>query len=292
MNCVIGIPAFNEEKSIAGIITRLKKKYQTIIVCDDGSSDLTGEIAKELGAIVITHTKNLGYGGAIRSIFLKSSELQMDALVTFDADGQHDVNDIDVVLKPIIEDKADICIGSRFLEKNDNIPKYRKIGIKTITGITNISTGLKISDSQSGFRAYNKKVLEKIIPSELGMGVSTEILIKSKKENFRITEIPITISYDGDTSSQNPVTHGGGVILSTMKYVSIENPLRFYGIPGLILFTIGMYFTIWAFNIFTETNKIITNIALIGIAGLILGALCIMTAVILYSTVSVVRERN
>ena len=84
-------------------------------------------------------------------------------------------------------------IGSRFLEKNDNIPKYRKIGIKTITGITNVSTGLKISDSQSGFRAYNKKVLEKIIPSELGMGVSTEILIKSKKENFRISEIPITI---------------------------------------------------------------------------------------------------
>ena len=292
MNCVIGIPAFNEEKSIAGIITRLKKKYQTIIVCDDGSSDLTGEIAKELGAIVITHPKNLGYGGAIRSIFLKSSELQMDALVTFDADGQHDVNDIDVVLKPIIEHKADICIGSRFLEKNTKIAKYRKIGIKTITGITNISTGLKISDSQSGFRAYNKKVLEKIIPTEFGMGVSTEILIKSKKENFRITEIPITISYDGDTSSQNPVTHGGGVILSTMKYVSIEKPLRFYGIPGLILFTIGMYFTIWAFNIFTETNKIITNIALIGIAGLILGALCIMTAVILYSTVSVVRERN
>ena len=292
MNCAIGIPAFNEEKSIAGIITRLKKKYQTIIVCDDGSSDLTGEIAKELGAIVITHTKNLGYGGAIRSIFLKSSELQMDALVTFDADGQHDVNDIDVVLKPIIEDKADICIGSRFLEKNTKIAKYRKIGIKTITGITNISTGLKISDSQSGFRAYNKKVLEKIIPTEFGMGVSTEILIKSKKENFRITEIPITISYDGDTSSQNPVTHGGGVILSTMKYVSIEKPLRFYGIPGLILFNIGMYFTIWAFNIFTETNKIITNIALIGIAGLILGALCIMTAVILYSTVSVVRERN
>jgi len=241
---------------------------------------------------VITHPKNLGYGGAIRSIFLKSSELQMDALVTFDADGQHDVNDIDVVLKPIIEHKADICIGSRFLEKNTKIAKYRKIGIKTITGITNISTGLKISDSQSGFRAYNKKVLEKIIPTEFGMGVSTEILIKSKKENFRITEIPITISYDGDTSSQNPVTHGGGVILSTMKYVSIENPLRFYGIPGLILFTIGMYFTIWAFNIFTETNKIITNIALIGIAGLILGALCIMTAVILYSTVSVVRERN
>ena len=241
---------------------------------------------------MITHPKNLGYGGAIRSIFLKSSELQMDALVTFDADGQHDVNDIDVVLKPIIEDKTDICIGSRFLEKNDNIPKYRKIGIKTITGITNISTGLKISDSQSGFRAYNKKVLEKIIPSELGMGVSTEILIKSKKENFRISETPITISYEGDTSSQNSVTHGGGVILSTMKYVSIEKPLRFYGIPGIILFSIGIFFVIWTLDIFSEEGKIITNIALIGMGGLILGILCIMTSVILYSIVSVVRERK
>ncbi len=292
MNCAIGIPAFNEEKSIAGIIIKLKKKYQTIIVCDDGSSDLTGEIAKELGVIVITHTKNLGYGGAIRSIFLKSSELQMDALVTFDADGQHDVDDIDLVLKPIIEDKADICIGSRFLEKNDNIPKYRKIGIKTITGITNVSTGLKISDSQSGFRAYNKKVLEKIIPSELGMGVSTEILIKSKKENFRISEIPITISYEGNTSTHNPVSHGTTVILSTMKYVSIERPLTFYGFPGIILFAIGIFFTVWTLEIFSVSSKIITNIALIGIGGLILGTLCLMTAIILYSIVSVVREHD
>ena len=292
VNCAIGIPAFNEEKSIAGIITRLKKKYQTIIVCNDGSSDLTGEIAEKLGAIVITHTKNLGYGGAIRSIFLKSLELQIDVLVTFDADGQHNVNDIELVLKPIINDEADICIGSRFLKNNNNIPKYRKIGIKTITEITNVTTGLKISDSQSGFRAYNKKVLEKITPSEFGMGVSTEILIKSKKENFRISEIPITISYEGDTSSQNPITHGGGVILSTMKYVSIERPLTFYGIPGLILLSIGIFFTIWTLDIFSDSGKIITNIILIGMGGIILGILCTMTAVILYSIVSVIRERR
>ena len=124
------------------------------------------------------------------------------------------------------------------------------------------------------------------------MGVSTEILIKSKKENFRITEIPITISYEGDTSSQNPITHGGGVILSTMKYVSIENPLKFYGIPGLILFSIGILFTIWTLDIFAETNKIITNIALLGIANILLGILLLMTSIILYSTVSVVRERR
>ena len=292
VNIMVCIPTFNAESTISEAVKKCKEFADLVLVVNDGSTDNSAEVAKEAGAEVLTHKINLGYGGAIKSIFLKSSELQMDALVTFDADGQHDVNDIDLVLKPIIEDKTDICIGSRFLEKNDNIPKYRKIGIKTITGITNVSTGLKISDSQSGFRAYNKKVLEKIIPSELGMGVSTEILIKSKKENFRITEIPITISYEGDTSSQNPITHGGGVILSTMKYVSIENPLKFYGIPGLILFSIGILFTIWTLDIFAETNKIITNIALLGIANILLGILLLMTSIILYSTVSVVRERR
>jgi len=292
LNFAIGIPAYNEEKSIAGIITKLKKKYQTIIVCDDGSSDLTGDISNELGAIVITHQKNLGYGGAIRSIFLKARELKMDALVTFDADGQHRIEDIDKVLKPIIENKADISIGSRFLKKDSKVPKYRKVGIKTITGITNISTGLKISDSQSGFRAYNKKVLQKINPSDFGMGISTEILIKSKKMDFKIIEIPIVVLYEGDTSTQNPISHGTSVIFSTMKFVSIERPLSFYGIPGIILFSIGIFFTIWTLNIFSESGKIITNVALVGIAGLILGALCLMTTVILYSMVSVVRERD
>jgi glycosyltransferase involved in cell wall biosynthesis len=292
LNIVIGIPAFNEEKSIASIILRLKKKYETIIVCDDGSSDLTGSIAKELGAIVITHKKNLGYGAAIRSIFLKSRELEIDALVTFDADGQHRIDDIDSMIKPIIEDKADIVIGSRFLHDKSKVPKYRKVGIKTITGLTNVATGLKVSDAQSGFRSYNKKSLENINPSDFGMGISTEILIKAKKLNYRIMEIPIVILYEGDTSTHNPVSHGTSVIFSTMKYVSIERPLSFYGIPGLILFGIGIFFTVWMLQIFSESRQIITNIALIGMGGLVLGALCIMTAVILYSTVSVIRERN
>ena len=292
MKIIIGIPAFNEEKNIGSIVAKLKKKYDHVIVCDDGSSDMTQTIASSLGAIVVKHPKNLGYGAAIKTIFNEAKKIDGDVLLTFDADGQHQISEIDSVLKPLFENKADIVIGSRFLGNTKDLPKYRKIGIKTITGITNISTGLKISDSQSGFRAYNKKVLEKIIPSEFGMGVSTEILIKSKKENFRISEIPITISYEGDTSSQNPVTHGGGVILSTMKYVSIEKPLRFYGIPGLILFSIGIFFTVWTLDIFAETSKIITNIVLLAIANVLLGILLLMTAIILYSIVSVVRERS
>ena len=131
-------------------------------------------------------SKNLGYGAAIRSIFLKARELGIDALVTFDADGQHRIEDIESMLKPIKENKADIVIGSRFMQNNSKVPKYRKIGIKTITGLTNVATGLNVSDAQSGFRSYNKKSLENINPSDFGMGISTEILIKAKKMKLKI----------------------------------------------------------------------------------------------------------
>ena len=101
MKIIVGIPAFNEEKNIATIITKLADITDTIIVCNDGSSDLTSKIAEELGAIVINHERNLGYGAAIRSIFLKAKNSDCDILVTFDADGQHRVEDIDKVIKPI-----------------------------------------------------------------------------------------------------------------------------------------------------------------------------------------------
>ena len=101
MKIIIGIPAFNEEKNIASIITKLMNITDTIIVCNDGSSDLTSEIAEKMGALVINHKKNLGYGGAIRSIFLKAKELDGDILVTFDADGQHRIDDIKKVVEPI-----------------------------------------------------------------------------------------------------------------------------------------------------------------------------------------------
>ena len=293
MKIAIGLPAFNEEKNIASIILQLKKKYETVIVCDDGSNDLTASISEEMGALVVKHKKNLGYGAAIRSLFLKARELDCDILVTFDSDGQHKISEIENVINPIENKEADIIIGSRFLGTIEgDIPGYRKLGIKAITNLVNSNTGKKITDSQSGFRAYNKIVLEKIIPSETGMGVSTEILIKANKQKFKISEVPITIIYGGDTSTQNTVSHGTSVILSTMKFVSIEHPLKFYGIPGIIFLAIGLFFIVWTLQEFTETRRIITNISLIAIGSTIFGTLLTMTSVLLYSLVSVVRERR
>ena len=289
MKVVIGIPAFNEEAKIAGILIKLKKISNDIIVCDDGSQDLTSNIARELGATVIQHERNMGYGAAIKTIFLKSQEMKADVLITFDADGQHRIEDIGKVLEPIKNNSADIVIGSRFLDDSQNIPKYRKLGIKAITELTNITGGTKISDSQSGFRAYNQKVLENIKPTESGMGISTEILIKAQKKGFEIVEVPITIKYEGDTSTHNPVSHGTSVVFSTLKFVAIERPLVFYGIPGLIFLSIGLIFGIWTLQIFTDQGEVITNIALVGLGGVILGTVLIISATILYSIVNVVR---
>jgi len=289
----IGLPAFNEEKNIASIITQLKKKYKLIIVCDDGSSDLTAAISEEMGAVVVKHKKNLGYGGAIRSLFLKAKELDCDILVTFDSDGQHKISDIENVIKPIQNKEANIVIGSRFLGNVEGtLPTYRKLGIKAITNLVNSNTGNKITDSQSGFRGYDKTTLEKIIPSDSGMGVSTEILIKANKHNFKIIEIPITILYQEKISSQQTLSHGTSVILSTMKFISIEHPLKFYGIPGILFLAIGLFFIVWTIQEFTIGGSIITNISIIGIGSTILGSILTMTSILLYSVVSVVRERR
>jgi len=294
LKIAIGIPAYNEEKNVASIIVKLEKLTHQIIVCNDGSTDLTEDIAKKMGAIIVNHPKNLGYGAAIRSLFLKARDLEVDVLITFDADGQHRVEDINAVLEPIKNGDADIVIGSRFLkdEAGKGLPGYRKIGIKTITTLTAASIEDELTDSQSGFRAYTKKALQEITPSDYGMGVSTEILIKANKKGLKIREVPIEILYEGQTSKHNPVSHGLSVILSTMKFISIEHPLRFYGIPGVIFLAIGLFFIVWTLQAFSETRQIITNISLIGIGSIILSTILMMTAILLYSLVSVVRERR
>ena len=292
MKIIIGIPAYNEEEKIADIILKLKEVTDTIIVCNDGSSDLTKQISEENGAIVISHEKNEGYGSAIRTIFLKAKELEADMLITFDADGQHRIEDINSIMNPIIEKKADVVIGSRFLEKrSDEMPNYRKIGIKAITKVTNTSIKVKLTDSQSGFRAYSKKTLEKITPTEEGMGVSTEILIKCSKMDLKIMEIAITVNYQGNTSTHDPISHGTSVILSTLKFISIHNPLKFYGIPGIIFLGIGLGFIAWTIQIYSTHQEIITNVSLIGIGCVVLGAVLLMTAVILFTIVTVVKEK-
>jgi glycosyltransferase involved in cell wall biosynthesis len=293
MKIVVGIPAFNEEENIGKIIAKLKKITNEIIICNDNSTDSTKEIAEQMGVIVVNHERNLGYGAAIKTIFLKAREVGADILVTMDGDGQHRIEDLKTITKPILEKQSDIVIGSRFLENEEkNIPKYRKIGIKAITKLANISLENPITDSQSGFRSYSKKAIEEITPSENGMGISNEILIKASKLRMKILEVPIEVLYDGDTSTHNPVSHGVSVILSTLKFISIDHPLKFYGIPGIVFLIVGIIFMIATLQIFSETRQILLSTAIISVGTIVVGTMLVMSSIILYSIVNILKEQS
>jgi len=291
MNILVGIPAYNEEKNIASLIVKILKQGHKVLVCDDASTDNTAEIAEKLGAKVVRHSKNQGYGASIQTLFTNAREIETDILVTIDADGQHDYNDISNLIKPIQEKNADIVIGSRFLEKKSSMPKYREIGIKALTKIANSIEDLNISDSQSGFRAYSKKAITSIFPVEDSMGVSTEILVKAAQKKLRIIEAPIVVSYEGDTSTHNPASHGMSILGTSIKLISIKHPLGFYGIPGLFFIGLGIFFTIITLTSFSETRNILTNQALLAIGSFLVGLVLLVTGIILFSIISVIRER-
>lgn len=289
---VAAIPAYNEEKTIAKVVLLALRHADKVLVCDDGSIDLTGEIAGKLGAEVIRHQYNLGYGASLASLFKRAREIFFDVLVTLDADMQHSPDDIPRLVRPILDGEADIVIGSRFLDESSKaIPKNRRFGIRMITGLANAASYKGLTDAQSGFRAYSRKAVEFITITEQGMGASTEILLKAEERGLRIKEVPIKVSYDVEKpSTHNPLYHGFDVVLSTVKHFSIRHPLIFYGIPGIVALMAALVFWVWTFQIFAVTRQVVTNIALVAIGATIVGLMLLTTAVILWVLVSVVRE--
>ena len=135
-------------------------------------------------------------------------------------------------------------------------------------------------------------MLNELSPSELGMGISTEILIKASAKNFRISEVPIKITYDGNTSTHNPISHGSSVLLSTIKFTSIEHPLKFYGIPSMIFFAIGLFFVYFSTQYYAEIGRLNTNLTLVAAGTMLIAVVLLITSILLYSLISVVREKN
>lgn len=277
---VAGIPAYNEEKTIAKVVLLTQKHVDRVIVCDDGSTDLTAEIAQKLGVVIIRHEKNLGYGAAIQSLFEKAKSMNADVMLTLDADGQHNPEDIPKLLKPIEDNEADIVIGSRFLGGADkDIPRYRRIGIRVITRMSNGKVKGKISDAQSGFRAYSKKAIQGLELQENGMGVSTEVLMKSGAQNLRVKEVSIGVSYKGlETSTHNPLRHGVNVVAAIFRLILFERPLDFLGIPGTILFLVGAVLGIIFYYNYEVHSHFVPIVFFSSIGLILIGTLAIFTA--------------
>jgi len=288
---LVCIPAYNEELTIQDVVKKALPYVDKVIVCDDGSTDNTAKLAKGAGAVVISQN-NQGYGAAITTLFEQARKEDAQIMVTLDGDGQHNPDQIPLLIDAIITHNVDVVIGSRFLDDKTKAPGYRKTGIKIITSASNYGTNFKVTDSQSGFRAYSKDAIDAIHPTEQGMSVSTEILLKISNKGLSVAEVPIVVSYEGDTSEQHSVSHGVSVLVNTLKYVSIKHPLRFYGIPGIALIIAGIIMGEIFLDAYLNAQKIFYGSLLASVMSFLLGAILVVTSIMLFSMANLIRDRN
>ena len=287
------IPAYNEEGRIAPIILKASRHVDMVIVCDDGSEDFTSEVAKKMGAKVVKHSKNMGYGAALKTLFWEALKIGADAAVTLDADGQHDPDQITALIEPILKGEADVVIGSRFVKggSTPGISRYRMWALKLLNFFGSKVTGLNIRDTQSGMRAYSRKALEiSIRAAETGMGVSLGILNEIRREGLKVKEVPITVSYVGNRPSKHPIKHFSELVAMIIKIVLLERPLKILGGAGLALIMVAFFFTWWALNLYLATGYFSVPMALISLGGYISGILSILGAFQLYSLAKVREE--
>ncbi|MEM2995191.1 MAG: glycosyltransferase family 2 protein [Candidatus Bathyarchaeia archaeon] len=293
---VVGIPAFNEERSIARVVLEAQQYADAVIVCDDGSDDLTAEIAEKLGAEVIRHEVRLGYGAALQSLFKRARELDADVFVTLDGDGQHNPHEIPSVVKAVVEGDTDIAIGSRFVNESlvHGMPWYRCFGIWLITKLANNSAKHSLKDAQSGFRAYSRKALEVLDLTENGMGVSVEILLEAQKHGLKVSEVAASCRYDKrlKSSKLNPFGHGVSVVMSLVRCIVEEHPLVYLGLPGILCLMVGVVFGVWMLQIYAAEHRIVTNIALASMAFTLIGLFAVFTAITLYAITRIMKKMN
>ena len=201
--CVI--PAFNEEKYIYDVAKIAKEFVDVVVVVDDGSIDKTFRRAIDSGAVVLRHEENMGKGAALRTGFKYALEHGADIVVTLDGDMQHDPLEIPKFLEKIREEGVDIVVGSRFLEKVKGMPIQRRLSNFITTKVLNKVFKVPVTDSQSGFRAFKRKVLEKVTFKDNRYGAETEILIEAKRKGFNIVEVPISVKYENQKSKIRPI---------------------------------------------------------------------------------------
>ncbi len=278
------IPAFNVASQINEVIKKSLNYVDQVIVCDDGSSDTTYDTAKSSGAFVIKHKKNLGKGAALKTLFQKANELGADIMVTIDGDGQFLPEEIIKLIEPIKSEQFDVVIGNRFLDKHE-MPFYRRAGNKILDRFTKLAANLPFEDTQSGFRAYSKNAINKISFSTNGFGVDSEILVDAVNKGLKITEQYVSVIYNtGEkTSTKNPISHSIDVVASLIELIAIHHPLRYLGIPGLILLVIGIVYSVIVIALFNDTRYFSIPSTLLALGSLVIGLMLLLMSVVLYS---------
>ncbi len=290
---VVLVPAFNEELTISMVVMLSKRYADHVIVIDDGSIDRTRELATEAGAEVLSHTVNKGKAAAMMTGFARARELNPKVTVMIDADGQMDPELIPNVAAPVLQDEADLVIGSRYIGTNvTDTPKHRRVGQKVLNKATTIGASIDVTDSQSGYRALSSRALNNTNFNSDHFNIESEMISYFSEIGLKITEVPVTVRYDVPNGhSQGTLEHGLSVLGGVISYIGYRRPLLLFGVPGVLSFVLGLILciaTLIGDQVIFEWTLVTQGIAGIFVLGL--GIFLSFAALVLNSLALVMRN--
>lgn len=290
---LVAIPAYNEARSIADVVRDASGYADDVLVVDDGSDDETAARAESAGASTVEHPTNRGYGAAIKTIFQEAYRLDAEHLVIIDGDGQHDPSDVPELVDTQRSTGAEIVIGSRFVDGAETeMPFYRHAGLAVINQLINLSFGVvrersRVADTQSGFRAYDRRAIRSLAHDVRigdGMDASIDILFHAHQQDYRIEEVPTTVSYDvADANNKNPLFHGYQLVKNALRTLEHERPILLLGIPGFVLVFVGVAAGFLSVGEFLQTGSLSVELAVPAVLFTLFGTFAAFTAIILHS---------
>jgi glycosyltransferase involved in cell wall biosynthesis len=286
---LVAIPARDEDRYIGSLVLKLRALDRQVLVVDDGSTDATAALAEAAGAIVVRHASNLGKTAAVQTAFEYARGAGVDALVLLDGDSQHDPSDLESLLEPVLSGQADMVVGSRFAGVRSRIPRWRVAGQHALTIATNLGSGLHLSDSESGFRAFSKRAITEMRFRGSGFAIEPETQFAAKQRGWQVLEVPIHVHYELPLK-RNPVWHGFGQLDNILRLVAQHRPLLFFGVPGVALVLASLLLGIFVARIYEATLQLAVGYALITVLLCIVGMLTLFTAIVLHALRSLFLE--
>jgi glycosyltransferase involved in cell wall biosynthesis len=277
------IPCYNEETTIRRVINKTKDYVDEVLVIDDGSCDNTSKIAKDAGARVITNRINRGKSAGIRMGFKYALERKFDFVVTLDGDGQHNPKEIPVLLNDVKNNGHDITLGTRWGDTTE-MPLWRKFGKRVLDYITGLGNGGHITDSQCGFRAFNRKAIENLVPKLNGYGftIESEQLIRAHETGLKFTNKRISCYYkDLNTSTKTPTSHALSVLRYVICNIAKRKSFLKISLPGFIFILIGLLIGIQTLILLTQTNLVNIGYAILVTLFLAIGTIAVFTGMFL-----------